>query len=226
MSTVRIWLAILFLASNVGFVTAREGDGSFGWTAYRNQRYGFTLQYPANVFTADRASETGDGEVFASADGQAKLLVGALPNESRQSPARYQDYVRRNSYADYRIDYSPLRSNWFVLSGDGNGKTVYEKVIFSCEGRLINSFALIYPTEDKRRFDAIVEGIEATFRPGKNCHELAGQPAPRREARVRRGPRSAFADRIARRRGHDVIVILRRTTPPYDRRIVRGYVSR
>jgi len=34
------------------------------------------------------------------------------------------------------------------------------------------------------------------------------------------------ADRIARERGTDVILILRRTTPPYDYKYVRGYASR
>jgi hypothetical protein len=50
-------------------------------------------------------------------------------------------------------------------------------------------------------------------------------PRPRDRSRFDTGERSALADRIARSRGHDVIVILRRTTPPYDRKLVRGYVS-
>jgi lipoprotein-anchoring transpeptidase ErfK/SrfK len=37
--------------------------------------------------------------------------------------------------------------------------------------------------------------------------------------------RSALADRIARARGHDVLVVLRRKTPPYDQIVVRGYAS-
>ena len=219
-------LAVLLAALTTGQSDAREGDAGLSWTAYRNERYGFSLQYPADVFAVERSSEARDGAVFATADGHAKLLVGALANEARQSVASYQDYVRRNSYAGFAIDYRPLGTNWFVLSGDGNGQTVYEKVMFTCDGRLINSFALIYPTADKRRFDAIVEGIQATFRPGPNCEGLPGRPANRREVQLPRGPRSAFADRIARQRGHDVIVVLRRTTPPYDRRVVRGYVSR
>jgi len=226
MKSIVVLLAVLFAALTAGQSAAREGDAGLGWTAYRNDRYGFSLQYPAGIFSIERTSEAGDGTVFATTDGQAKLLVGALPNEARQSVARYQDYVQRNSYAGFAIDYRPIGSNWFVLSGDGNGQTVYEKVMFSCDGRLINSFALIYPTADKRRFDAVVEGIQATFRPGSNCEALPARPASRREAQLPRGPRSAFADRIARQRGHDVIVVLRRTTPPYDRRVVRGYVSR
>jgi hypothetical protein len=224
MRFIHVLLTSLFASLAVGQAVAREGSAA--WTSYRNERYGFSLQYPSDVFAPERTSEAGDGTVFSSADGLAKLLVGALPNEGGQSVASYQDYVQRHSYADFAVDYRPLGSNWFVLSGDGSGKTFYEKVMFSCDGRLINSFALIYPTADKRRFDAIVEGIQATFRPGRNCEGLPGRPTSRREAKLPRGPRSAFADRIARQRGYDVIVVLRRTSPPYDRRVVRGYVAR
>jgi hypothetical protein len=217
-------MACLLTASAAGHAVAREG--SAGWAPYRNERYGFSLQYPTDVFAPERTAEAGDGTVFSSADGRAKLLIGALPNEDGLSVASYQDYVQRHSYADFTVDYHPVGSSWFVLSGDGGGKTFYEKVMFSCDGRLINSFALIYPTADKGRFDSIVEGVQATFRPGRNCDGLPGRPARHRQVQLPRGPRSAFADRIARQRGQDVIVVLRRTTPPYDRRVVRGYVSR
>jgi hypothetical protein len=49
----------------------------------------------------------------------------------------------------------------------------YEKVMFSCGGRIISSFALIYPISSKAMFDPIVEGIEKTFRPGQNCAPYA-----------------------------------------------------
>ena len=51
------------------------------WRQYRNERYGFTLQYPADLLVTERAAEAGDGQVFASSDDEARLLVGALPNE-------------------------------------------------------------------------------------------------------------------------------------------------
>ena len=74
-------MAVLLLALMAGQSSAREGNDGLGWTAYRNERYGFILQYPADVFAIDKTSEAGDGAVFATADGQAKLLVGALPND-------------------------------------------------------------------------------------------------------------------------------------------------
>jgi hypothetical protein len=39
--------------------------------------------------------------------------------------------------------------------------------MFSCAGRLINSFALIYSANDRQAFDRIVERMEKSFRPGR-----------------------------------------------------------
>ena len=48
---------------------------------------------------------------------------------------------------------------------------------------------------------------------------------PQRRIRDPDDELSALADRIARERGRDVIVTLRRTRPPYDRKVVRGYAN-
>jgi hypothetical protein len=201
------------------------------WTEYRNERFGLNLLYPADVFTADRAAEAGDGQLFQSRIGEGQLLVGALVNDSGYSPASYQSYIAGKSYGQYQVDYKPLGPNWFVLSGEGNGRIFYEKVIFSCGGRLINSFAVVYSAADRAAFDRILERIEKSFRPGQNCEQTG--PQPTRAPRVNRSiapsmryERSGLADRIARARGHDVLVVLRRTGWPHDYKIVRGSVAR
>jgi hypothetical protein len=202
------------------------------WREYQSERFGFSLQYPADIFVVERTAEAGDGQVFVSQIGNARLLVGAFVNERGYSPASYQAYIARESYGGYAIGYQRLGRGWFVLSGDGQGKVFYEKVVFSCAGRLINSFALLYSVADRDTFDPIVERIEETFRSGKDCAR-AGLPglASERPRSIIRSPsvgweeRSSFADRIARARGHNVFVILRRTSPPFDYRIVRGHAS-
>jgi len=203
------------------------------WREYRNERYGFSLQYPANMFVVERTAEAGDGQVFVSQIGNARLLVGAFVNERGYSPASYQAYIARESYGGYTIGYQRLGRSWFVLSGEGRGKVFYEKVVFSCAGRLINSFSLLYPVADRDTFDPIIQRIEDTFRSGNDCAR-AGLPdlANERPRPVIRSPsldtqeRSSLADRIARARGRNVFVILRRTSPPFDYRVVRGYASR
>ena len=223
---------LIVLACQSAAATAQTAANE--WTVFRNDRFGFSLSYPADVFQLERTSDAGDGQVFLSRDGDARLLVGVLPNKDRLSPAGYQDYVARQSYPNFAISYRRVSGNWFVLSGEGNGKTFYEKVIFSCNGRLINSFAMIYPVERGAVFDRVVEGIEKTFRPATACEQdlrstpnLSLPPQERSLARhtlpMRRDPHSPLADRIARSRGRDVLVVLRRTGPPYDYKIVRGF---
>jgi len=162
----RMVISLLALSA---FAFAGPCGAASDWQGYSNERYGFRLQYPANVFTLERSAEAGDGELFVAKDGDARLLVGTLTNESRFTPASYQQYVAQNSYPDYRIHYRRLGGSWFALSGEGNGKIFYEKAMFSCAGRLITSFAMIYRSDQRQAFDRIVERIENTFRPGRKC---------------------------------------------------------
>jgi hypothetical protein len=139
------------------------------WRTYSNARYGFSLQYPGDIFAVERTAEAGDGQLFVAKNGGARLLGGTLTNDTGFTPRSYQTYVAKNSYAGYRISYRRLGGNWFVLSGEGDGKIFYEKAMFSCAGRLINSFAIIYPSHQRGVFDRIVERVEDSFRPGRRC---------------------------------------------------------
>ena len=86
----------------------------------------------------DRCSSPGTGMRACSS--------GRYPTAIGKAPPRIRSRSLRDSYADYQVTYRKVSGSWFALSGEGNGKTFYEKVIFSCNGRLINSFAMIYPT--------------------------------------------------------------------------------
>ena len=140
------------------------------WVDYRNESFGLTLRYPASVFEFERSAEAGDGQLFISKDGRARLLVGALQNSDRHSPRSYQTFISHKSYPGFEIDYAPIGRTWTVLSGKRDGTMFYEKVMFSCGGTVINSFAMLYPVEHRRAYDAIVEEIEDTFRvSSKGC---------------------------------------------------------
>ena len=165
--------AALFLATSAGL--ARPAD-EFGWTVYRNERFGLQMRYPAQVFSSQRTSDARDGDLFATPDGSAKLLIGAFENTEGFSPAAYQQFIARESYPGLRADYAPVGQTWTVLSGTRGETMVYEKVMFSCAGRVINSFALVYPIAERRLYDPIVEAIEDSFRPGvAGCDQHAAR---------------------------------------------------
>ena len=165
--------ALTLVVGLISLLGSSAAHAALDWVPYVNARFGFSLRYPANLFEPERRSEAGDGQVFASIRGRGRLLVGALENSDRQTVGSYMNVIRQQSYAEYKVDYAPRGATWFVLSGQNDRDVFYEKVIFSCSGRIINSFALIYPVESKREFDPIVEGIEKTFRPGQDCGRYA-----------------------------------------------------
>jgi len=143
--------------------------GAFDWVPYQNHRFGFSLRYPGDVFAPERKSEAGDGEVLVGLGGEGRLLVGAFENSERQTLASYMGSVRQRSYGNFDVTYARRGATWFVLSGQDDRDIFYEKVMFSCQGRIISSFSLIYPIGSKLRFDPIVTGIEKSFRPGEDC---------------------------------------------------------
>ena len=134
---------------------------------YRNERHGFSLSYPAGTFSELAPPANDQGRVFVSRDGNARLLAGALPNADGMNLRDYRSLVLQESYPGAQIDYAPMRDNWFVLSGIRDGVMFYERVTFTCGGRLINSWAMLYPAAERRLYDRIVEHVARSYRAGE-----------------------------------------------------------
>jgi len=136
---------------------------------YFNKRHGFTLSYPTARFKPQEPLSE-DGRVWVSHDGNARLLAGALLNDEGMSLRDYRDFVLKQSYPGAAVDYAPLRDTWFVVSGIREGMMFYERVTFTCGGRLINSWAMLYPAAERRVYDRIVERVAKSYRAGeRNC---------------------------------------------------------
>jgi hypothetical protein len=132
---------------------------------YTNKRFGFTLSYPTSHFRPKEPLSE-DGRVWISHDGHAHLLAGALPNDDSMGLQQYRDYLIEKSYPGAVISYAPISGSWFVLSGLRDGTVFYERVTFTCGGKLINSWAILYPETDRRRYDRVVERVARSYRAG------------------------------------------------------------
>ena len=160
----RSLLALGLLAAIAAPASAQDG-----LSTYRNDRHGFTVSYPTAQFIALPAA-TEDARLFVSTDDKARLLVGTLENTDGRSLAEYRAFLLRESYAGATIDYAPQRDTWFVLSGIRNGTNFYQRVTFSCGGRKINSWAMLYPVADKATYDRVVEQVHRSYRVSdRNC---------------------------------------------------------
>jgi hypothetical protein len=136
---------------------------------YLNKRYGFTISYPTAYFRPQEPLSE-EGRVWVSHDGNAKLLAGALDNADGMSLSEYRAFLLKESYAGAEVTFAPVRDTWFILSGTRDGTIFYERVTFTCGGRRINSWAMLYPAAERRLYDRIVEKVARTYRAGAgNC---------------------------------------------------------
>jgi hypothetical protein len=171
----------LFAALLGSMATSSAAQDSGGLATYRNERHGFSLTYPASQFIALPAA-TEDGRQFVSKDGKARLLVGTLPNFDGKKLRDYRTFVLNESYPGAQVDYAPVRETWFVVSGTHKGMVFYQRVNFACEGRLINSWAMLYPETEKAVYEPIIEQVHRDYRLAGNCKQrmtAAGQEGPR-----------------------------------------------
>ena len=176
----------LFAVLTVLALTAIPAPAAFAkslrsseWATITNKRFGFQIAYPSDIlFPIDTPSGNADGRVLQSADGRAKLLVATFENADNLSLDAYRDFLLSGNYANTNIDYAPQKARWFVLSGVKGDQTFYERVTFSCGGRLINSWAMLYPTAQKRLYDRILEAVSRTYTAGAGADGNCGGDDP------------------------------------------------
>ncbi|MDX2307977.1 MAG: hypothetical protein NW216_07055 [Hyphomicrobium sp.] len=140
-----------------------------GWTTYRHPVSGFSLAYPADVFQPRKEDEPSEGLVLVSRDGVAQVAVAAFSNDEDVSIADYRHVLLSENYADATIEYQPRKGRWFVLSGTRGALHFYERVTFTCGGKLINSWALYYPMAARETYDRIVEAMAKRYKPGRGA---------------------------------------------------------
>ncbi len=145
---------------------ATPGAGSAAM--YRNERFGFELTYPATVFMPGESPEKGQGMVFTSRDGAARLLVSAGQNRTGETLSSYRRFVLSKSYPDARIEHAPVRSSWFVLPGTNGDTMFYERITFRCGGKVIYGWQMTYPVAERKMYDRIVEAVHRSYRPGNS----------------------------------------------------------
>ncbi len=146
------------------------------WTPFRDAQLGYVFSFPAKVFRPESGdpttalksrTEKRSGQIFRSKDGQAYLQTAAFANVDNVTAATYKNRVAA-SYADARIEYQRVTATFFVISGVRGKDVFYERVTFSCGGRLINAWAMTYPLSEGALYDRIVEEFARTFRPAES----------------------------------------------------------
>ena len=158
------WCVFVLAAVLAGGGTAAAQEQ---WATYHNARYGTTADYPADVFTVRaRPPTNGDGQIFHTADGHARLMIYGVRNFDEDSPSSYVEKYFNKPEVTYK------RTKWpfFVVSGVRDGEIFYSRCNFPIIiNSIIDCIELRYPAKDKAKWDAIVTRIGNSLRAGKGA---------------------------------------------------------
>jgi hypothetical protein len=135
--------------------------------SYCNARFGYCIDYPADVLIPQEEAANGDGRKFINRKGAIILTVFGrlnLDSEGEVIPVSKQynsDLARLKKEAS--IKYKTAGKDFYVISGQyKNGKSFYHKMILKNDAFC---FAMLeYSDEEKAVFDKYAAVIHKTFK--------------------------------------------------------------
>lgn len=134
------------------------------YSTYSNDRFSFSVDYPADVLKMLPPPDNDDGRTFRSDDKGVEMQVwGEYNAESRTLQERYERDLK--GFTE-KPSYMVLKRDWYVLSGLKDGKIFYEKVLVRRRGDtdIFYTFTVEYPAGQKTTFDPIVKRMADSFK--------------------------------------------------------------
>ena len=78
--------------------------------------------------------------------------------------AKYRRSLIEKRYTGMVLDHMPQSKFWFVLSGTRGDKVLYEHVAFSCDGKSIHGWQMLYPLSERTFYDLVADEIHRNTR--------------------------------------------------------------
>src|SRR3954469_25376461 len=149
--------AALALALTATLAAAASAQEQADWGRYRDRDFGLAFDFPRHVFPLQSAAQGGQGVIFSTPDGRARIRVFAARNEARATPARYLARIRNDGEGHFT--YVRTTGKFFVASGMRDGAIFYRRCNFAAGSDRLSCVQIDYPHSEKRRWDPIVTRI-------------------------------------------------------------------
>ncbi len=158
MSSSGISLIVFLLFSTVSF--AQNSKTGSDYKTYCNARFGYCIDYPKTLYP-EKESANGDGCVFINEKEEEVLRVYGKNNMERSLQKQFREDLKE-SQVDATITYRKQGKNFFVISGQKQGKIFYQKTIQ--KGNVFVYAVIGYNQNDKENYDKLSEKIFASLR--------------------------------------------------------------
>jgi hypothetical protein len=140
--------------------TASAAERSPGWGRYRDRDFGMAFDFPARIFPLKSAEQGGEGVLFSTPDGRARLRVFGFRNEANHTPRGYLSRIA--NFKQARFTYVRTTRRFFVASGTRDEMIFYRRCNFFRDKR-VGCLQLDYPVQEKRAWDDIVTRISLSL---------------------------------------------------------------
>lgn len=142
--------------SNINENNSKE---QISYIFYKNERYGFSIEYPNVLKTKLESPTNGDGISMETYDSSAKFTVYGSNNVSKDTPASiYNDLLKEHPNASYKKKVD----NEVVFSWVHGDKIIYKDIVIG-EGSK-NTFTIEYPKDKKDYYNSVVSHLYSSFK--------------------------------------------------------------
>ena len=162
------FLPVVLVTSFIAFCFYRPAgamDHENNYQTYSNARFAYSISYPSNLLIPQGESDNGDGQKFQSKDGHAIMLVYGSNNVLGQTIKQLYAEASRGGASDHpkrSITYKILKGDWYVISGNENGRVFYQKTMLRRDA--IKTFSIEYGEAQKGIFNPVTTKIAMSFK--------------------------------------------------------------
>jgi len=155
----RFLLVLVFLAP-VAAGTALAAD----WQTYRNVRFGFAVDYPADLLVMKPPPVNGDGRAFHVPGRRIEVAASASHNVLDDTIGRLYTKALAE-FGPANVSYHRRGDSFFVVSGISQGRVFYEYVQIARKGGgdYVGRLRILYPPGEKAVMDPVVARMQRRF---------------------------------------------------------------
>lgn len=136
---------------------ATKQTKKLAYERYYNDRYGYSITYPDNIFVIDNP-EDHSGNTLQSKDGKVKLKIYGTNNSSNITIESIYNQARKNK----NLYYKSHSGNWCVTSWVDADKIIYEQTAVGKGSQ--NTFRFEFPSDQKDKYTKVVEMLNRSFK--------------------------------------------------------------
>ena len=138
------------------------------FATYKNDEFGFSVDFPLGIFENQKKSEAGAGITMETNDGLVEFRAYGFMNGDELPLENVQSILLEDS--DGRdVTYKRIKDNWIVLSGfeqEGDRKMIfYQRLQASKDLTSFSAFELIYPESERSVFDPLIKRMSRSLTP-------------------------------------------------------------